>query len=302
MPIDPISLRSVAFFHLLDDDELAELAAHIDEASYKANQPIFKSGDVGGTMLTVLTGKVETFVIGDKNERIVLDDYGPGEIFGELSLLDGAPRSANAVSVEPTRVFIIDRDDLKRLVAKKPDAALDIMMILGQRIRKTDALLTSRVSQNPNEVLDEKATFGERVADEVARFGGSWNFIGLFGAVMVIWIVLNMFLLTKPFDPAPFIGLNLILSMLAALQAPVIMMSQNRQDKKDRVRSELDYQVNLKAEVEVMQLHERVDQLQKEMLYHIEQVKEQVDNHAGSHAAQLSLGAPGGAASPSAQP
>ena len=288
MPIDPISLRSVAFFHLLDDDELAELAAHIDEESFKANQPIFKAGDSGGTMLTVLTGKVETFIIGDKNERIVLDDYGPGEIFGELSLLDGAPRSANAVAVETTRVFIIDRDDLQRLISKKPDAALDIMMILGQRIRKTDALLTSRVTQNPNEIIDEKATLGERVADEVARFGGSWNFIGLFGAVMLVWITLNMFLLTKPFDPAPFIGLNLILSMLAALQAPVIMMSQNRQDKKDRVRSELDYQVNLKAEVEVMQLHERVEQLQKEMLFHIAQVKEQVSNHvaqlpAGDH-------------------
>ena len=294
MPIDPISLRSVAFFHLLDEDELAELAAHIDEASYKANEPIFKAGDSGGTMLTVLTGKVETYINGDKNERIVLDDYGPGEIFGELSLLDGAPRSAFAVAVEPTRVFIIDRDDLHRLITKKPDSAMDIMMILGQRIRKTDALLTSRVTQNPNEIIDEKATLGDRVADEVARFGGSWGFIGLFGGIILVWIVLNMFLLSQPFDPAPFIGLNLILSMLAALQAPVIMMSQNRQDKKDRVRSELDYQVNLKAEVEVMQLHERVEQLQKEMVYQIELVKEQVSTHV----AQLPAGDPGTASKP----
>lgn len=273
MPIDPISLRSVAFFNLLDNEELAELAAHIDEATYKANQMVFKLGDAGGTMLTILTGTVQTYVTGDKNEKIVLDNYGPGEIFGELSLLDDAPRSAYAIATEPTWVFIIDRDDLHRLVAKKPDAALDIMMILGQRIRKTDALLASRITQNPNEVIDDKITMGERVADEVARFGGSWNFISLFGLMMVVWIGLNLFILSKPFDPAPFIGLNLILSMLAALQAPIIMMSQNRQDKKDRVRSELDYNVNMKAEVEVMQLHERVEQLQKEMLYQLEIVK-----------------------------
>ncbi len=284
MPIDPVLLRSVSFFRLLDNDELAELASDIDEATYTKDQIIFHAGDPGGKMLTVLNGKVETFTTDDNKQRITLDDYGPGEIFGELSLLDAAPRSTTAVALEPTQVFIIDRDDLHRLVMKKPDAALDIMSVLGQRIRKTDDLLRKRVVKNPNTEIDQSLTFGEKVADMVARFGGSWNFIGLFGAMMFVWIAINTIILTHPFDPAPFIGLNLILSMLAALQAPIIMMSQNRQDSKDRVRSELDYQVNLKAETEVMQLYERVDQLQKEMLYHIEQIKEQVDQNilAGS--------------------
>ena len=259
MPIDPKSLRSISFFHLLDDDELAELAAHIDEKNYQKGQTIFAAGDPGGTMLTVLEGKVQTFVTDDNKVRIVLDDYSPGEIFGELSLLDGAPRSATAVALESTRVFVIDQDDLHRLVAKKPAAALDIMAVLGQRIRKTDEFIRTRVTRNANTEIEEKITTGDRVADMVAKFGGSWNFIGLFGAIMLVWIVSNTILLEHPFDPAPFIGLNLILSMLAALQAPIIMMSQNRQDAKDRVRSELDYQVNLKAETEIMELHARVD-------------------------------------------
>ncbi len=288
MPVEAGLLRNVSFFHLLDDDELAELAAHIDEATYNADQMIFKVGSPGGTMLTVLSGKVETFVMDESGQRIVLDEVSEGEMFGELSLLDEAPRSANALAVEPTRVFIIDRDDLQRLITKKPAAALDIMMILGQRIRKTDIMLQTRVTRNANVEIDDKLSFGERLSDMVARFGGSWRFISLFGVVMLVWIVLNLFILSKPFDPAPFIGLNLILSMLAALQAPIIMMSQNRQDAKDRVRSELDYQINLKAEVEIMQLHERVDTLQHEMISHLEEVKSFLPTLNANRSPQLS--------------
>jgi CRP/FNR family cyclic AMP-dependent transcriptional regulator len=261
MPIDAQTLRNVPIFGLLDNDELAELAAHIDEASYKPNQTIFRAGDPGTNMQIVLGGKVEAYVTDEDGKRVVVGDYEKGEMFGELSLLDHEARSATAVAVEPTQTFIIDRDDLMRLFSKKPAAALDILAILGRRIRNTDALIRTRVARNPNEVVDEKLSFGDRVADEVARFGGSWNFIGLFFIVMLVWIVLNTWVLTHPFDSAPYIGLNLILSMLAALQAPVIMMSQNRQDAKDRIRSELDYKVNLKAELEITDLHKKIDEL-----------------------------------------
>jgi uncharacterized membrane protein len=182
-----------------------------------------------------------------------------------LSLLDGKPRSANAVATEPTRTFLIDQDDLERLFTKKPRSAIDVLTVLTRRIRVTDQLLSRRVSRNANEVLEEKATFGDRVSDGVARFGGSWSFIFSFGAILGGWVLLNTVFAPggrEAFDPFPFILLNLFLSALAALQAPVIMMSQNRQDAKDRVRSELDYQVNLKAEIEIMQLHEKFDQLQ----------------------------------------
>ncbi len=266
MPIDAETLRNVPIFAYMDTDELAELAAHIDEVSYNANQVIFRDGDPGNNMQIVLGGKVQTFITDDDGKKIVLGEVEPGEMFGELSLLDSEPRSASAIALVPTRTFIIDRDDLQRLFRKKPDAALDILRILGQRIRKTDVLLRSRVARDPNQAIEEELSVGDRVADEVARFGGSWNFIGLFALVILVWIVLNTWILTHPFDSSPYIGLNLILSMLAALQAPIIMMSQNRQDAKDRIRSELDYRVNLKAEVEIQDLHEKIDQLRDEVV------------------------------------
>jgi CRP/FNR family transcriptional regulator, cyclic AMP receptor protein len=265
MPIDPrVLLRSTAF-QLLDDEELAELGAHIDEGSFAAGEHVFRADEPGGTMHVVLEGHVETYIVDEAGERVLLAQMGPGEMFGELSLLDGKPRSANALATEPTRTFLIDQDDLERLFAKKPRAAIDVLTVLTRRIRVTDQLLSRRVSRNANEVLEEKATFGDRVSDGVARFGGSWSFIFSFGAILVGWVLLNTLFAphgSEAFDPFPFILLNLFLSALAALQAPVIMMSQNRQDAKDRVRSELDYQVNLKAELEIMQLHEKFDRLQ----------------------------------------
>jgi CRP/FNR family cyclic AMP-dependent transcriptional regulator len=269
MPIDPRVLRHVAAFQLLDDDELAELAGHVDEVSFAAGQTIFRVGDPGGAMHVVLSGRVEVSILDDDGKPVTLGTLAAGEIFGELSLLDGEPRSATAVSLDPTRTFLIDRDDLERLFARKPRAALEVLSVLARRLRKTDELLRQRVARNPNEVLEEKATLADRVADAVARFGGSWGFIFSFAAFLLVWVGANTMLLVArrgPFDPYPFILLNLFLSMLAAIQAPVIMMSQNRQDAKDRVRSELDYQVNLKAELEIMQLLEKVDRLEERLL------------------------------------
>ena len=269
MPIDPKVLRHASAFQLLDDDELAELAAHVDEVSFPAGETIFRVGDPGGVMHAVLAGRVEVSILDRDGQRVVLHALGPGEIFGELSLFDGEPRSATVTAVEPTRTFLVDRDDLGRLFARRPQAAIDVLAVLGRRLRATDVLLSERVARNPNEVVDEKATFGDRVADGVARFGGSWSFIFSFAAVLLVWVAANTVLLLgrkEPFDPYPFILLNLFLSMLAAIQAPVIMMSQNRQDARDRLRSELDYQVNLKAGLEITQLHERFDRLEQKLV------------------------------------
>jgi uncharacterized membrane protein len=272
MPIDPKILHNVPIFQLLDKDELKDLSSYIDEGQFGAGQTVFKKGEPGGTMYVVISGRVETFIMDEDGERVVLETVGPGQIFGELSIFDGEPRSASAIALEPTRTAIIDRSDLSDLFAKRPHAALDVLTVLSQRIRRTDHLLSQRVARNPNTVIEETASFGDRVADLVARFGGSWSFINLFTLVMVVWIGINTWWMIHPFDPPPFIGLNLILSMLAALQAPVIMMSQNRQDAKDRVRSELDYQVNLKAEVEIMELHGKVDKMKDELLELLERI------------------------------
>jgi CRP/FNR family transcriptional regulator, cyclic AMP receptor protein len=268
-PLDPQLLRERSVFQLLDDAEMAELGAHVDEASFGPGETIFAAGHPGGGMHVVLSGRVEVSIDDVDGKRVVLQEVGKGGIFGELSLFDGEPRSATVVAIEPTRTFMIDRDDLMRLFARHPAAAIDILTVMGSRLRQTDLLLSRRASRNANEVLEEKSTFGERVADGVARFGGSWYFIFSFAAILVSWVALNTFLLIgrkEPFDAYPFILLNLFLSMLAAIQAPVIMMSQNRQDAKDRVRSELDYQVNLKAELGVAQLHVKFDRLEQRLL------------------------------------
>ena len=152
-----------------------------------------------------------------------------GDFFGELSLLDGGTRSTNATAIQRTDTLVLERHDFLELIAERPHMAQDVMVALTKRIRRTDNLLRRRVSRNPNEAIEEQETLGDRVADAVARFGGSWKFIFSFAAVLVIWVMLNTFL-PKPWDVYPFILLNLFLSMLAAIQAPVIMMSQNRQD------------------------------------------------------------------------
>ncbi len=266
MPIDASALKNVPLFQLFDTEELRDLTAQMEERFYAAGQTIFKAAQPGEEMYVVLDGCVETSLVDDDGQRVVLSELGPGEVFGELSLFDREPRSANASALRATRTGIVNRAALERLFAKRPQAALDILAVLSRRIRDTDVLLSQRVARNPNVVIDEKLTLGDRLADGVARFGGSWGFINAFMGLMLFWMGLNLYALVRPFDPAPFIGLNLILSMLAALQAPIIMMSQNRQDTKDRMRADLDYQVNLKAEIEIMDLHRKMDRMKEELL------------------------------------
>ena len=269
MAADPEMIRSVPFFQTLDDDERSAVAALMHDERIPASTTLFRENDPGGILYIISRGQVELSVIGEDGKKVVVDILEPGEFFGEVSLLDGGGRSATAVAREDLEVFRLEREPFLNLLRRRPDVALDVLAAFARRFRKTDELLRRRVP-NPNEVVEGSETFGERVADQVARFGGSWRFIGSFGAILVFWVLINtVFLLrrgSEPFDPYPFILLNLFLSMLAALQAPVIMMSQNRQDAKDRIRSELDYQVNLKSEAEIMHLHEKFDDLRREIL------------------------------------
>jgi CRP/FNR family cyclic AMP-dependent transcriptional regulator len=270
MPADPELLTSVPFFQTLDADERAAVSALMREEMIAAGTTVFREADSGGILYIISRGKIELSVIDEDRRKVVVDILADGEFFGELSLLDGGGRSATAVAVEEVRAFCLEREPFLDLLRRRPQVALDVLAAFAKRFRKTDELLRRRVP-NPNEVVEERETFGERVADGVARFGGSWSFISAFGAFLVSWILINtVFVIGRtkgePFDPFPFILLNLFLSMLAAIQAPVIMMSQNRQDAKDRIRSELDYQVNLKAELEIMQLHEKFDELRREIL------------------------------------
>ena len=268
MSFDQAILKEVPMFNLFDEDELRELSVHIEERNFVAGQTIFKAGDPGGEMYVVLSGKVELFIVDTAGNRALVGVVERGEMFGELSLLDGEPRSASAITAEATHACCIDRNDLTLLFSKRPAAALDILATLSRRLRRADLMLAENMAQNANAVIAEKLTLGDRVADAVARFGGSWIFINSFMCVLLTWIALNtwQWFGARSFDPPPFIGLNLILSMLAALQAPIIMMSQNRQDAKDRVRADIEYEVNVRAEVEVMQLHQKVDRMKEEVI------------------------------------
>ena len=268
MAFDPSILREVQMFKLFDEDELRELCAQIEERNFVAGQTIFRLGDPGGAMHVVLSGRVELFIADNDGRRALVGSAEEGEIFGEFSLFDNEARSASAIAVVPTRTVCIERKDLTLLFTRKPQAALDILAVLSRRLRRTDLMLAEHMAPNANAVIEEKATLGDRIADGVARVGGSWAFINTFTVVLIVWMGLNswQWFGMPTFDPPPFIGLNLLLSTIAALQAPVIMMSQNRQDAKDRVRADIEYEVNLRAEMGVRELQAKVDTMKEELI------------------------------------
>ena len=269
-------IGEVPIFELLDAEEREALAQMMDNREYNAGETIFHYGDAGGHIFILRNGRVELFVESTDGEKIILAENERGDVIGELSFLDGGPRTATALAREDTQVLTMDRERLLEFIDKHPHAAMDLLTVVGRRLRHTDDLLRTRVSRNLNVEEQERMTLGQRVADKVATFGGSWPFIFIFGGILLFWVLLNSTaLLARHFDPYPYILLNLFLSMLAAVQAPVIMMSQNRQSAKDRLKGDLDYEVNLKAELEVAQLHRKVDNLYERLEEHWARVEAQ---------------------------
>src|SRR5579859_6807280 len=262
-------IGEVPIFGLLDDEEREALAQLMDCRDFKAGETIFHYGDAGGEIFILRSGRVELFIESTEGQKIVLSENEMGDVIGELSFLGGGRIIETAVASEPTEMLVMHRDRLLEFIDKHPHAAMDLLTAVGRRLRATDELLRTQVSRNPNVEEQERLTFGQRIADKVASFGGSWTFILSFGTVLAVWVVMNSTaLLARHFDPYPYILLNLFLSMLAAVQAPVIMMSQNRQTAKDRLKGDLDYEVNLKAEMEVAHLHRKVDHIYERLEEH----------------------------------
>jgi len=259
MPCEPDELKHVPLFELLDDEELAVLAAQVDLKRFAPRQRIFKIGEPSRQAYVVLSGSVRVTTVDEDQQEVLIDEPGHGGFFGFASMLDETPHQSNAMSMQETVCVELDRNDISVLLQRKPMAGLDMLTVLGRQFHASQRLIQLRASRNPNQVIEEEATFGERIADAVARFGGSWNFIISFAIVLVTYSSLNIFLKGRAWDPYPFILLNLFLSMLAAIQAPVIMMSQNRQDTKDRLRSELDFDVNRRAESEIQALSQKLN-------------------------------------------
>ena len=248
MPCAPEELKHVPLFSLLDDDEMAVLAAQVELKTFAARQRIYKMAEPGMHAYILMSGSVEVTTVDQDHQEVIVDEPGHGEFFGLASMLDQTPHQTSALATAEATCIEVSRDDIAVLLQSKPMAGMDMLTVLGHQFHASQQLVRLRASRNANEMIEEKSTFGEHLADGVASFGGSWPFIILVGVIFLFYTSLNIFLRNKAWDPYPFILLNLFLSMLAALQAPVIMMSQNRQDKKDRLRSELDFDVNRRAE------------------------------------------------------
>ena len=261
MACTPEVLRNVPLFALFDDDEVAVLAAQVELRKFAPRQRIWKIGDPAGNAYVMISGAVRVTTLDEDHQEVVVDQPALGEFFGFASMLDGTPHQTEAVAVEESECLAVDRHDIETLLQRKPDAGLDMMSVLGRQFHNAQQLVRIRAARNPNDVIEEEETVGEKVADTVASFGGSWTFIFAFAISLTVYTVINITLKGKAWDPYPFILLNLFLSMLAAIQAPVIMMSQNRQDKKDRLRSELDFDVNRRAHSEIQGLAHKINLL-----------------------------------------
>jgi CRP/FNR family transcriptional regulator, cyclic AMP receptor protein len=259
MPCDPAELKHVPLFALLDDDEIAVLAAQVDLKVFAPRQRIYKMDDPGKHAYILISGNVQVTTVDEDHQELVVDQPGHGQFFGFASMLDQTPHQTSALAMEETTCIEISRDDIATLLQRKPLAGMDMLTVLGHQFHASQQLVRVRANRNANDVIEEEYTFGERIADSVASFGGSWIFIILFGVALVVYTCTNIGLRGRAWDPYPFILLNLFLSMLAAIQAPVIMMSQNRQDKKDRLRSELDFDVNRRAESEIQNLSRKLN-------------------------------------------
>jgi CRP/FNR family cyclic AMP-dependent transcriptional regulator len=261
MPCKPEVLRQVPLFSLLDDDETAVLASQVEVKTFAPRQRIWKIGDPAGPAYVIVSGGVRLTTVDEDKQEIVVDEPARGEFFGFASLLDQTPHQTNAQATEESVCVEVDRKDIQVLLERKPHAGMDMLSVLGRQFHASHRLVRLRAARNPNVVIEEKETVGERIADTVASFGGSWTFIIAFLVTLVIYSAISISAGQRSWDPYPFILLNLFLSMLASIQAPVIMMSQNRQDKKDRVRSELDFDVNRRAESEIQGLAQKLNLL-----------------------------------------
>ena len=265
MGSSPETLRAVPLFSLFDEDELAVLGGEVEVKTFAPRQRIYKMGEDSGHAYVMVSGKVRVTTVDDDQQEVIVDEPSHGEFFGFASMLEQTPHQTNAIALEETRCIEVDRHDIAVLIQRKPHAGMDMLTVLGRQFHASQQLVRNRASRNPNEVIEEHATFGDRVSDAVAHFGGSWSFIITALVVLVIYVTINVILRRAAWDPYPFILLNLFLSMLAAIQAPVIMMSQNRQDSKDRVRGELDYDVNRRAEREIQSVTQKLNLLDDKM-------------------------------------
>ncbi len=274
MPCSPELLTSITMFELLNEDDRIALAEVIDELKVAEGHTLFQAGDPGDSLFIVDSGRLELFIKDTAGQKIVLTTAQPGDMFGELAMLDSSPRTATAVALDESDLLVLDRDDLLLLFQRKPEAALHMMAALSGLTRKADELLRTRVSRNANEEIEIHSTFLQRIADWLAWFSGSMPFLISHTVWFIVWVSLNtVFLGDHPFDPFPFGLLTMIVSLEAIFLACFVLISQNRQAEKDKVQADIEYEVNIKAELEVAHLHEKTDRIYENMMAHFDRVE-----------------------------
>src|SRR5579864_2659233 len=259
MACNPEVLKHVPLFASLDDEETAVLAGEVQLKTFAPRQRIYKIGDSNGQAYVVVSGRVRVTTVDQDQQELVVDEPTHGEFFGFASMLEQTPHQTAAEAVDEAVCLEVNRHDIEVLLQRKPLAAMDMLRVLGRQFHASQALVRLRANRHPNDVIEKDATFGQRFADTVAGFGGSWTFIILFSIALAIYMTVDAKLGSKAWDPYPYILLNLFLNMLAALQAPIIMMSQNRQDTKDRLRGELDFDVNRRSAAEIQGLARKLN-------------------------------------------
>ena len=260
------AIRSVPLFASLDNEAASDLRNRLHTREIKAGTTLFRTGDIGDAMYLIENGKVRISVSDDDQKEIVLAELARGDFFGEMAIIDGKKRSADANVIDDATLAVLSRENFLDFVSNNPIVALEMLSATFSRLRRTDRMLQQRVSRNVNEEQDKRMTIADRAADAIAEFGGSWKFIISAMGIIVAWIIFNTLILVRGFDPAPYQMLNLVMGIIAGLQAPIIMMSQNRQGSKDRIRADLDYQVNLKNELALTEVLRRLDVLESERL------------------------------------
>ena len=267
MPCDPQFLANINMFELLTEDDRTELGKVIDELKVPAGQTLFQAGDPGDSLFIIQSGEIELFIKDTAGQKIVLATPSAGDMFGELAMLDYGPRTATAIALQDSDILVLDRDDLVLLFQKKPEAALHMLAALSGLTRKADELLRTRVSKNLNEEIMQHSNVLERISDWLAWFSGSMPFLISHTVWFIVWISLNTLILgDRAYDPFPFGLLTMIVSLEAIFLACFVLISQNRQAQKDKVRADIEYEVNIKAELEVAHLHEKTDRLYENVM------------------------------------
>lgn len=283
MPTDVALLAEVPFFQLLDEHERAALAAELDVVRFSVGEMVFHYGDPGDSLYVIRSGEVEIFVKDDTGERILLETARAGDFFGELSMLDGGARNASVVATQDVESLRLSRADLEKFLRRQPSAALEMLAATGRRLRTTAHLLRHTASRNVNKEMEDTRTWVQKAADAIAEFSGSIAFLFIHILLFFVWIVLNTDWIRNlhvgvlerisGFDPFPFGLLTMAVSLEAIVLSVFVLLSQNRQATKDRIRSDIEYEVNLKAELEVAHLHEKVDHLKAELGSRLSQIE-----------------------------